>query len=294
MIKQQTILIAGATGNIGRAAAIALARKGARVVLLGRNSKKLESKIYGIRKDLHEEGITIQDSDMDYLVIDFSELASVQSAASEAIKRYPEINGLILSVGAFLQNGPTVLPNGHEVMFATNVIGPFMLTELLLERMEKSDGLLLHVIAPFKKDIDWEDLESIKCQKPMAAFDRTKVMNRMIAGETARRYAGRIACVAFDPAYVIDKSDPELADRWPSGFWGFIWRTLTMLFAKPTRIAGEPIADLVLEYPDRNALNGALFRLDKRLKKTDKAMNDVVSGKRLWDALVQMTMQIQQ
>jgi len=288
MIKQQTILIAGATGNIGRAAAIALARRGARVVLLGRNSKKLESKVNGIRKELHEEGVTLQDPDIDYLVVDFANLASVQSAASEATQRYPEIHGLILSVGAFLQNGPTVLPNGHEVMFATNVIGPFMLTELLLKRMEKSDGLLLHVIAPFKKDIDWEDLESIKCQKPMTAFDRTKVMNRMIAGETARRYAGRIACVAFDPAYVIDKSDPELTYRWPSGFWGFIWRIMTVLFAKTPKIAGEPIADLMLEHPDRNSLNGAIFRLDKRLNKTDKDMNDMETGKRLWDALIQM------
>lgn len=133
--------------------------------------------------------------------------------------------------------------------------------------MEKSNGLLLQVIAPHKKAIDWEDLESINHHKPMTAFNRTKVMNRMIAGETARRYAGRIACVAFDPAYVIDKSGPKLADRWPSGFIGFVWRIMTVLFAQPTEVAGEPIAALMLEYPDRNALNGALLRLNKRQKK---------------------------
>jgi hypothetical protein len=111
----------------------------------------------------------------------------------------------------------------------------------------------------------------------------------MIAGELARRYAGRISSVAFDPTFIIDKSDPELDKRWPSGFLGLFWKTLTILFAKPPAVAGEPIADLMLSYRDRAAINGALFKLDKRVEKPDKAMNDEVSGKRLWDELVLLT-----
>ena len=168
-------------------------------------------------------------------------------------------------------------------------MGPFLFTELLSERMQKSDGLVLHVIAPFNKDIDWDDLESIKHHKPMTTFNRTKTYNRMIAGEMARRYAGRISSVAFDPAYVIDKSDPELDKRWPTGFTGFFWRVMTVLFAKPPAVAGEPIADLMLSDQDRRAINGALFKLDRRVKKPDKAMNDEVLGKRLWDELVRLT-----
>ena len=38
------------------------------------------------------------------------------------------INGLVLSVGVLVQNGPNILPSGHEVMFATNVMGPFLFT----------------------------------------------------------------------------------------------------------------------------------------------------------------------
>ena len=62
-----------------------------------------------------------------------------------------------------------------------------------------------------------------------------------------------------------------------------------MFFAKPPAIAGEPMADLMLSYPDRYAINGALFKLDKRVEKPDKAMNDTVSGKRLWDELEVLT-----
>ena len=64
---------------------------------------------------------------------------------------------------------------------------------------------------------------------------------------------------------------------------------LTMLFARPPAVAGEPIADLLLSYQDRSALNGALFKLDKRVEKPDKAMNDELLGNRLWDELVRLT-----
>ena len=199
------------------------------------------------------------------------------------------IHGLVLSAGVLVQNGPNILPNGHEMMFATNVMGPFLFTQLLLERMQQSNGLVLHVIALFHKKIDWDDLESIRNHKTTTACDRTKTMNRMMAAELARRYAGKISSVAFNPTFIIDKNDPELDKRWPTGFLGLFWRVLTVLFAKPPAVAGEPIAELMLSERDRRAINGALFKLDKRIKKPDKAMNDEVSGKRLWDELVRKT-----
>ncbi len=62
-----------------------------------------------------------------------------------------------------------------------------------------------------------------------------------------------------------------------------------VFLAKPPAVAGEPIANLRLSHKDRNAINGALFKLDKRVEKPDKAMNDDVLGKRLWDELVLLT-----
>jgi hypothetical protein len=45
----------------------------------------------------------------------------------------------------------------------------------------------------------------------------------------------------------------------------------------------------MLSYRDRQAINGALFKLEKRVEKPDKAMNDTALGQRLWDELVQIT-----
>jgi NAD(P)-dependent dehydrogenase (short-subunit alcohol dehydrogenase family) len=290
MTDKQTILIAGATGNIGGGAALALAKRGARVVLLGRTREKLEAKADTIRAALPTSRIERHDADIATLVIDFADMESVRRAAAEAIDRFPRIHGLVLSAVALIQKGPNLLPNGHEVMFATNVMGPFLFTLLLLDRLEQSDGMVLHVVNPSYKEIDWEDLESITNHKTETAYERSKTMHRVIAAELARRYAGRVSSVAFNPSFIIDKSDPDLEKRWPSGFLGLFWKVMTLLLAKPPEVAGEPLADLVLSYPDRSTLNGALFKLDKRVEKPDKAMADEALGKRLWDELVALTM----
>ena len=289
MTNQQTILIAGATGNIGGGAAVALTRRGARVVLLGRRLETLEARADSIRVALSQAPIECQETDIATLAVDFSDMESVKLAAAEALDRFPMIHGLILSAVALVQNGPNILPSGHEVMFATNVMGPFLFTQLLLERLQQSDGLILHVVAPFHEEIDWDDLESIRNHRTEPAYHRTKTANRAISGELARRYAGKISSVAFNPSFIIDKSDPELAKRWPTGFMGLFWRMMTVLLAKPPAVAGEPIADLMLSYRDRSAINGALFKLGKRVKKPDKAMQDEVLGKRLWDELTLLT-----
>lgn len=289
MTESQTILVAGATGSIGNAAAMALAKRGARVVLLGRKAEKLSSRADSIRDALTEAGVEHEITDIATLVVDFSDMDSVRAAAQEALNRFPTVDGLVLSVGALIQGGPDVLPSGHEVMFATNVMGPFLFTNLLLERMQQSDGLVLHVIAPFHGALDWDDLESLEQHRPMKAFNRTKECNRIIAGELARRYAGRVSSVAFDPTFVLDKSDPELKDRWPSGFAGFVWRLMAIFRAKPPEVAGEPLAELMLSHRDRGSVNGALFVLDKRYDKGDEAMNDEAEGKRLWDRLELLT-----
>jgi len=289
MMDTQTILITGATGNVGGGAAFALAKRGARIILLGRKLERLEARADAIQKELSGAGIRYQAEDIATLDVDFTDMEAVRGAAAEALDRFPMIHGLILSAVALIQNGPNILPNGHEVMFATNVMGPFLFTQLLLERLQQTDGLVLHVVAPFYEEIDWDDLESIKNHNTEIAYNRTKTMNRMIAGEMARRYAGKISCVGFDPAFIIDKNDPELAKRWPTGFMGFFWRVMTLLFAKPPAVAGEPIANLMLSHRDRRAINGALYKLDQRIEKPDKAMRDEASGKRLWGELVRLT-----
>jgi short-subunit dehydrogenase len=82
MTNKQTILIAGATGNIGGGAAVALAKRGTQVVLLGRKRETLEARADAIRVTLSNEAIKHQDTDIATLVIDFSDMESRARAGS--------------------------------------------------------------------------------------------------------------------------------------------------------------------------------------------------------------------
>ena len=162
-----------------------------------RRPEKMTAEVDLIRGALVEAQREYQEKVTATLVFDFSDMESEKGAAQEAIDRFPVINGLILSVAVYAQNGPKLLPNGHEIMFAANVMGPALPAELLLERLQEADGLVLHVIVPFHKEIDWKDLESIRNHRAMTAFNRTKTCNRAIAGELARRYPARLPCPRF-------------------------------------------------------------------------------------------------
>jgi len=86
MTNKQTILIAGPPGNIGGGAAVALAKRGTKVVLFGRRLETLAARADSIRVALSEEGIECQDSDIATLVVDFSDMESVRLAVAEPMK----------------------------------------------------------------------------------------------------------------------------------------------------------------------------------------------------------------
>lgn len=149
MNDRRTVLIAGATGTIGRASAVALASRGASTVLLARSAEKLTDTELAARQAGSDITPNSCEVDVTTQLIDSSEMGSVRAAAAEILSRFPVVHGLVLSVGAYIQIGPTLLPNGHEAMFATNVMGPFLFTELLTERLQQSNAIVVHVIAPF-------------------------------------------------------------------------------------------------------------------------------------------------
>jgi NAD(P)-dependent dehydrogenase (short-subunit alcohol dehydrogenase family) len=94
MAQKQTILVAGATGSIGYSAILALAKRDARVVLLGRKADKLRSRADSIRDALTDAGVEHEVTDIATLVIDFSDMDSVRAAADAIFRaKSPEVAG---------------------------------------------------------------------------------------------------------------------------------------------------------------------------------------------------------
>ena len=121
----RVVLVTGATSGIGLAAAEQLARCGASVVLLGRKAEKLER----VRSDLVER--TGNDA-ISGVVADMADLDAVRRAADAIHERHERLDALIHNAGA-LSSQLTLSPDGTEVTAAGQLVGPFLLTGLLLD-----------------------------------------------------------------------------------------------------------------------------------------------------------------
>ncbi len=160
----------GATSGLGRAAAERLADLGANIVLVGRNAEKAEQ----IRRDL------IATTGNDNVVVEVAELslvAEVRELAVRLLQRQAPIHILINNAGVLI-NERTTTAEGLETTLATNLMAPFLLTELLIPRLKESaPARIINVSSGgmYTTGIDLDDLQSRK--KPYRgsqAYARTK------------------------------------------------------------------------------------------------------------------------
>lgn len=128
----KVVMITGATSGIGRAAAALLAQAGATLVITGRRAEKNQ----GVVKELMAQTGNHQISEV---AADMGELDQVQDLARRVIREHERLDVLIHNAGA-LTNPRSTTTAGTEVTVASQVVGPFLLTRLLLERLQSTGG----------------------------------------------------------------------------------------------------------------------------------------------------------
>jgi NAD(P)-dependent dehydrogenase (short-subunit alcohol dehydrogenase family) len=187
-----TIVVTGATGAIGSATTALLARRGARVVLMARPSDRLDALV---------DQLGGSDNRISSVPIDLSSMSSVRHAAG-AINRTGGHIDALLNVAAVFIRGYQKTADGFEVMLATNYFGPFLLTNLLRERL-LGGGRVINVTAPSTTRVDMERLFSKEKFEAFHSFGATKALNLMFTFELARR-AKRwdVRANAFQPGLV--------------------------------------------------------------------------------------------
>ena len=129
-MRGRTVVITGATSGLGRAAAHQLAALGARVILVGRSKAKTQS---ARREIVAETG----NDDVAVAIADLGLLADVRRLAQQLLDDEPRIHVLVNNAGVLL-NRRTTTAEGNEATLATNLLAPFLLTQLLLPRLRKS------------------------------------------------------------------------------------------------------------------------------------------------------------
>jgi NAD(P)-dependent dehydrogenase (short-subunit alcohol dehydrogenase family) len=129
-LRGRTAVVTGATSGLGQAAASQLAELGARVILVGRNPDKAEHARREIVATTGNDNVAVA-------LADLSLLADVRQLARKLLKTEPRIHVLVNNAGVLL-NQRTITAEGNETTLATNLLAPFLLTEMLLPRITQS------------------------------------------------------------------------------------------------------------------------------------------------------------
>src|SRR5262245_40009166 len=129
-----TIVLTGASDGIGAAAAVELTQLGHTVLATGRSEEKLER--------VHERMVEAAPDDVDVpdpIALDLAAMANVRQLAAMTLERCATIDVLANNAGLQTARRETS-PDGYELVLAVNHLAPFLLTNLLLERVQQSGG----------------------------------------------------------------------------------------------------------------------------------------------------------
>ena len=181
----KTYVITGATSGAGYEATRVFLSKGARVVMLNRNSDKSASTIAALKQEYGS------DADVTSVRMDLAVLDSVREAAKEVLERVPHIDALICNAAIAQVAKQEITVDGFESQLGVNHLGHFLLCGLLYERVEASGGRIVVVgsngYRSGLKRIQFEDLNFDNNYSAWNAYAQSKLAQMMFAYELQRR-----------------------------------------------------------------------------------------------------------
>jgi NAD(P)-dependent dehydrogenase (short-subunit alcohol dehydrogenase family) len=254
------VVVTGATGAIGSATAELLARRGARVLLLSRPSDRLDTLVTKLDRDGRVSSVEV----------DLASLVSVRAAARQVASEVGHVDALV-NVAAVFTSEYQQTPDGFELMLATNHLGPFLLTNLLRDRLAGS-GRVVTVTAPSSTHVDMDQLTTKDQFRPLRTFGATKAANLMFTFELARR-AKRwdVRAYAYHPGLVRSELMREAARP---------IRLLTRIVSRSPNRTAEDLADLATSAAF-GSTSGWFFKGGRRID-PPKSTLDLEAQRSLW------------
>lgn len=278
LMSGKTVLVTGATGGIGRATAIGLAGLGARVGITGRDTARTEAAAAEIRTQTGNPAV-------DAFPADMSSQAQVRDLASAVLASYPKLDVLVNNVGGFWATRRTT-PEGLEHTFAVNHLAPFLLTNLLLDRLRESAPARVVTVSSMNQAmgrINFDDLQGESRYSGQKAYDQSKLANVMFTYELARRLEGSgVTATVLHPGAVrtaYGKEDPSLMYK--------VIFPLARPFLK-TPEQGATTSIYLASSPDVEGVTGQYF-VNRRPKDTSKSSYDTGTAARLWAVSAELT-----
>jgi NAD(P)-dependent dehydrogenase (short-subunit alcohol dehydrogenase family) len=199
------VLITGANSGIGFHTALELARRGAEVILPARTRDKANAAVAAIHREVPNAQVIPE-------VLDLADLSSIRAFAQRILTRYPQpaLDLLINNAGVMAIPQRELTPDGYERQFATNYLGPFALTALLLRAVKPQPGSRIVIVSSSASNmgkIDFDNLQSERRYSPMwGAYAQSKLADSIFAIELQRRLTAThspIIVTAAHPGYAI-------------------------------------------------------------------------------------------
>ncbi|UTW62457.1 SDR family oxidoreductase [bacterium SCSIO 12741] len=197
-LKDKTVVFTGGTDGMGKVAAQQLAEMGAKIMLFGRNETKSRQAIQEIRKASGNENIH-------YVHCDLSSQKSIRSAAQEVLDRCPKIDILVNCAG--MNAGERVITEeGMEMSWAVNHLAPFLLNNLLLDRIKASaPARIINLSSAMQKNghIHLDDIQLTKGWSTLQSYAQAKLAMNMVTRKMARELKGTGVTVnALNPGFI--------------------------------------------------------------------------------------------
>jgi NAD(P)-dependent dehydrogenase (short-subunit alcohol dehydrogenase family) len=197
------VFVTGANSGIGYRTALALARKGAQVVLACRDTQRGEEALARLEGDA-------PGSHVELAILDLASLQSVRQFAQREVARQRPIHILINNAGVMAPPKRLESADGFELQFGTNVLGHFALTALLMPALELAARespdrpriVTISSIAHKQGQLDFGDLQSAARYSPMRSYRQSKLADLMFSFELERRLRAadsRVMSVAAHP-----------------------------------------------------------------------------------------------
>ncbi|CAM4476161.1 SDR family NAD(P)-dependent oxidoreductase [Nocardia ninae] len=265
----KTILITGATSGIGLAAAQQCAAQGHRLVLVGRNPRKLADAATAVR--------AAGAGGVDTLECDFAAQASIRQLAKSVLAQYDRLDVLANNAGGYQKNRVET-EDGIETTFAVNYLGGFLLTELLIDLMVRSAPsrvLFTSSVLHFGATLDFDDLGLARKYSGEQAYSRSKLATILYARALAHRVEGTGVTVnAFHPGAVA-------TGIWDSMPWfGQPLVALAKRLFMITAEEGGRTLTYLATHPEVAAVTGAYFQKN-RIKTPSRRAQDDALGQQL-------------
>jgi NAD(P)-dependent dehydrogenase (short-subunit alcohol dehydrogenase family) len=180
----KVIVLTDATSGIGKALAVDLAKTGETVVIVAHDAEHGKAMMGDVQLAAPQANIDLQLSDL-------SILSSVRNLSEILKSKYPAIDVLINNASVYTKKR-AVTVDGFEEMFAANYLGPFLLTNLLLEPLQAAaqtngSARILNITAPSTIPLNFDDLQSERDFKASNAFNAARTAILVFTLELARR-----------------------------------------------------------------------------------------------------------